>query len=57
MIYRVRYDASVCSGNVRILKLETRTVEVSAEDERGAYRAAREIDPAFFRPRQVRCIG
>ena len=57
MIYRVRYDASVCSGNVRILKLETRTIEVSAEDERGAYRAAREIDPAFFRPRQVRCIG
>lgn len=49
----VEYQASVRSGDVRVLKLVDRRQRVTARNEDQARRMACEIDGAFFRPTRI----
>ena len=51
--FRVAYQASVSSGDVRVLKLVDRRQRVTARNEDQARRMAREVDPQWFRPVKV----
>jgi len=51
--FRVDYQASVPSGDARLLKLVNRRQRVTARNEDQARRMAQEVDPQWFRPIKV----